>query len=591
MAACLLTAGVLAGACAAGINADVFAGFRAQTADALFPSRRIDPRIVVVGIDRRSILEQGQLWPWPRDVQAALVRDLTAAGVSLQVFDVVYGLGTGADRELVSAISSAGNVVLASNSELVRPPHSRLFEASAVTNPAPNVAAVAAAVGSANVLPDPGDGVVRSLPLVVESTAGDFIPALTLAAAARLAGQAGPPIVRPRGVQLGDSVIPTAPLGLLEVNYSAGLDAGTPRAPFVSAIDVLRGRIDHKALAGKVALVGITEPTLGDYHLTPDNKTGGVPGVFVQANALNTVLTRSYLSHQGQTEVILWVFGLALLVALATRARVLWIAPFIALAALVGYVVLAFRRFDSGLVMDLIYPPLAIVLSFIATLALRVGTEVRERRLMVRLLGQYVPASVARHLLGRPGGRMPAAGTITFLFTDVVGSTALWDAYPHEMSLAMRRHDILVDEAVETSGGAVVRPRGEGDSRFAVFVRPVDAVAAAGAIQRAFAKEPWSIPEPMRLRVALHTGEAELREGDYYGTAVNRCARLRSSADPGQVLLSALSAGWVRDTLPPGLALRDLGARTLKDFPTAEHVFALDVDGVVALARDASASE
>src|SRR5947208_10040306 len=113
-------------------------------------------------------------------------------------------------------------------------------------------------------------------------------------------------------------------------------------------------------------------------------------------------------------------------------------------------------------------------------------------------------------------------GTVTFLFTDVEGSTKLWERHPDQMRAALARHDALVELLTEQHGGVVVRPRGEGDSRFCVFARATDAVASAAAIQRALVEVAWPTPEPLKVRMALHTGEADLRQGDYYGSAVNR---------------------------------------------------------------------
>src|SRR5207248_4404564 len=120
-----------------------------------------------------------------------------------------------------------------------------------------------------------------------------------------------------------------------------------------------------------------------------------------------------------------------------------------------------------------------------------------------------------------------------------------------------------------------VRARGEGDSRFAVFARATGAVTAAAAIQVEMHAEPWPTPTPLRVRAALHTGEAELRQGDYYGTAVNRCARLRAAAHGGQTLLSDATQALVKDELPPRSSLRDLGIRRLRDLQRPARVFQL----------------
>ena len=166
-------------------------------------------------------------------------------------------------------------------------------------------------------------------------------------------------------------------------------------------------------------------------------------------------------------------------------------------------------------------------------------------------------------------------GTVTFLFTDVEGSTRLWETYPEAMRTALARHDQLIEQTVALNGGQLVRPRGEGDSRFCVFARATDAVMAAATVQQAFHAEPWPMPAPLKVRMALHTGEADLREGDYYGSAVNRCARLRAIAHGGQTLLSQATADLARDGLRGGLGLRDLGEQRLVDLIAAERVFQL----------------
>jgi predicted ATPase/class 3 adenylate cyclase len=171
-------------------------------------------------------------------------------------------------------------------------------------------------------------------------------------------------------------------------------------------------------------------------------------------------------------------------------------------------------------------------------------------------------------------------GTVTFLFTDVAGSTRLWEESPQAMARALVRHDAIIEQAVAAHAGVVVRPRGEGDSRFVVFARASDALAAAVAIQRALHGESWPLSEPLRVRLALHTGEADLREGDYYGAAVNRCARLRSVAHGGQVLLSSATARLASAALGQAVALRDLGRQRLRDLGQPEQVFQAVVPGL-----------
>lgn len=167
----------------------------------------------------------------------------------------------------------------------------------------------------------------------------------------------------------------------------------------------------------------------------------------------------------------------------------------------------------------------------------------------------------------------PPQGLVTFLFTDVVSSTRLWEESPGTMAVAMSDHDRLIDEVVRANRGHLVRPRGEGDSRFVVFSRASDAVAAAADIQRRVASHSWPTPRPITLRVAIHTGEADLRDGDYYGRAVNRAARLRSAAHGGQILVSGATHDVCQDSLPPDIGLQALGSVTLTDLERPESVY------------------
>ena len=166
-------------------------------------------------------------------------------------------------------------------------------------------------------------------------------------------------------------------------------------------------------------------------------------------------------------------------------------------------------------------------------------------------------------------------GTVTFLMTDIEGSTPLWEHHAAAMGAATAGHDALIEAAVAEAGGLVVRPRGEGDSRFAVFAQPAAAVRAAAAIQHGLAAGLGDYPFALRVRIGLHTGAADWRGGDYYGSAVNRCARVRGLAHGGQALLSQATAELTRDALPAGLRLVELGTFPLKGLSRPETVYQL----------------
>jgi predicted ATPase/class 3 adenylate cyclase len=166
------------------------------------------------------------------------------------------------------------------------------------------------------------------------------------------------------------------------------------------------------------------------------------------------------------------------------------------------------------------------------------------------------------------------AGTVTFLFTDIEGSTALWERDRLAMAAALERHLALLDAAIETHGG--VHFKTVGDAVQAVFPTAPDAVAAALAAQCALVQEAWPEGiEPVRVRMALHTTAATPQDGDYLAPGLNRLARLLAAGHGHQVLLSLATQELARDVLPSGAGLRDLGEHPLRDLYRPERVFQL----------------
>ena len=171
---------------------------------------------------------------------------------------------------------------------------------------------------------------------------------------------------------------------------------------------------------------------------------------------------------------------------------------------------------------------------------------------------------------------MLPTGTVTFLMTDIEGSTRAWERRPEALTVAVPRHYDLLAEAIGASGGVRPVEQGEGDSVVAAFSRATDAVGAALAAQRMLVAEAWTDGIALPVRMALHTGEAQLRdEGNYLGMAITRCARLRSCAHGGQVLLSDVTAALIADQMPDGVGLADLGRHRLRDLGRPERVWQL----------------
>ncbi|MGD0061867.1 MAG: LuxR C-terminal-related transcriptional regulator [Streptosporangiaceae bacterium] len=169
-------------------------------------------------------------------------------------------------------------------------------------------------------------------------------------------------------------------------------------------------------------------------------------------------------------------------------------------------------------------------------------------------------------------------GVVTLLFTDIEGGVRLWEADRDAMAAASARHDRIVREQIEASGGRLFKTVGE--AHRAMFADPVAALSSAVAIQRTVGDEPWASGLPIRVCVALHSGPCAERDGDYVGPVVNRTARLLDIGHGGQVLLTAAAYALLADQLPGGIGLRDLGEQRLKDLGRAERVFQVTGSGL-----------
>jgi class 3 adenylate cyclase/tetratricopeptide (TPR) repeat protein len=174
----------------------------------------------------------------------------------------------------------------------------------------------------------------------------------------------------------------------------------------------------------------------------------------------------------------------------------------------------------------------------------------------------------------------PPTGAVTFAFTDIEGSTTRWERDRAAMQQAVSRHDAILRAAIKQHGGHVFKTGG--DAFCCTFARPQDAIAAMISGQQRLVAEDFSAVDGLRVRAAIHTGAADEREGDYFGPAVNKVARLLAIGHGGQVLTTAETAGLVEGALPAEVSLRDLGAYHLKDFAEPQRVSQLLAPGLPA---------
>ncbi|HYZ91117.1 MAG TPA: adenylate/guanylate cyclase domain-containing protein [Actinomycetota bacterium] len=409
----------------AGLSAGAFQSLQPRLVDGLFPAVEPDPRIVVVMIDDTSIAAIGQ-WPWDRSVHAEMIRNLERGRAARIGYDVTFteASNPGSDAQLAAAVKDAKNVVLAAGVEYKGRPED-VPVASKYYPPVSDLPKGALAVGHVSVFPDQ-DGVVRTLAPVIRRPDGRLLPSLALSLALAQPDEADISLAR-QGVRTIDGVVPTGEAHLMDVNY-------TDNFKTYSAIDVLRDDVPKDAFQNATVLVGASALGLGDYRLTPLDKRTGQPGVLVHANALNTILTGAYLKPDSTQTTLVWVFLVALLIAIGISFPRLLFAPVAPIIVTVGFVLLAFQRFDAGAVTNFAYPVLAIGLSTVSSIGARYFTELRERRRVTRVFGRYLSKDVVDEVLAAPSDAVAsldgASPVISVLFADLRGFTSASENLP-----------------------------------------------------------------------------------------------------------------------------------------------------------------
>ncbi len=231
----------------------------------------------------------------------------------------------------------------------------------------------------------------------------------------------------------------------------------------------------------------------------------------------------------------------------------------------------------------LVFAPCSLGTRLVAHPETRSRTAARSAFAVVRAAADQRRLTTSRDVrkpFAEKAGRVPKlpSGTITFLFTDIEGSTRLLKQLGDRYADVLAAHNHSLREAFANHGGEVVDT--QGDAFFVAFPRARDAIEAAVAAQRMLAAQRWPDAIELRVRMGIHTGEPTVGADRYVGLGVHRAARISSIGHGGQVLLSDATRALVEDELPPGVGLRDLGEHRLKDLDRPERVFQLVVEGL-----------
>jgi adenylate cyclase len=599
----LAVTSVIAALTAGGLAQGVFDGFQRRASDSLFPSAKTDPQVVVVGIDSATIPKAGGQVPIPRAVDAQIGQTLADAGASVVVWDVVFSAPKPGDDLLAKALAAPPATVL-SEAITAKPGTGDVLDLAKL-DLAPTETLSSGphtTIGHVLVTPDPSDGVVRTVPLVV-SDHGNPVPSLALEAFRALYGDTDPITVRenPQGIQTAGHFIPTEGSHLLRLNFADGLSSDHA-VQVVSAADVLDGNFPRTRFLHKVVFIGATAPILGDSKLVPVDKSNTFPGVMIHANALNTMLTASYLKPVSNTEATLWVALLALLATVSVLFLPLWLALIANFIVGVGHLFIAFARFDQGHVMNFVYAILGQAVAFMAALGIKYLTETRQRRRVSSLFAQYVPEEVARQLEASGSLESHIEGErvdVGLFFCDLRGFTSLSSTLEPTQVRGMLNHFYdLLTEIIHSHHGTVLKF--VGDEVFAVFGAPLPCENNAQAtldcameIQRR-ASELDALLADLHIPavqfgigmnagdvVAAHIGGGRRRQYDIVGDTVNLGSRLCSQAGKGEIVLPEKMIERFTDKPP----MESMGPVQLKGLDEPVHLFKVVVDASVAVPR------
>ena len=539
----------------------LFSSQNAQLRDRLLLPYDVSNVVTVVEVNDDSLARFGRWDDWPRTLHAALIDRLSAAGARAIVLDFNFVSATTEDAVLIEAMRRAGNVVqpISGQGDAYHDLPGLIRYENGVW-PTPNLTTASAAWGHSNVLHD-ADGIVRRVPTVVAIADGRY-PSLALAAIQVFLGTEGgtAPAASDGLLALAGREIPVGGSGEMLVHY-----AGPPAQPgvrtfrTVSYQDVLDGVAPPELFQDKIVLVGITATAVPDRFLTSISQGRPMYGVEIQANIIETIWSGRFLR-----EPPLWV-RVAILLVLGALTGLLCTRPWLGLALTAGEGALYFYAASAlldlnGTLLDLLYPFVAVALSYAVVTAYRFSVEVRRRREVMRLFEARVTPEVARATFNAvQRGEVSLEGQlldVSVLFADIRGYTAYAEQYEPDAVVGMvETYLSIVVDVVFAWDGMVARH--ESNRVMAVFNAPLAqpdhpwrAVQAGLAIRERIDAYHASLPpdhphQGIDLGCGVHTGRAIVGyagspgQSSYtaLGDAIDIAARLTGLAEPGQLLV------------------------------------------------------
>jgi adenylate cyclase len=516
--------------------------------DQLFTKETPSPNIVVIGIDDKTLQTYGKWSEWSRSLHAQALDNLKKAGARVIGFDVLFLDNSSDDAIFSAAIKNAGNVVLAlTGNQLIQSSgdkevyHDILVPVSSLSN-------ANRAAGHVNIVPD-RDGKVRRLSLMIQDTSGKSYPSF---ATSILHTQFNITIpteyTRQDGtLNLLSRSIPVDTAYRMRINYSA-LIAGRP---YLSYGDVISGNFDPSIVKNKIVLIGMTATGELDTWAAP-TIASKVPGIYIQATAMDNILRSRFLTEASTLITILTMLFLLVIICLfLPRLKLKW-EGLLMFAFFAGYIAVCFAAFDRGYILNMLYPLMMLLLLFISSIITMITLEQSDKRFVTGLFGRYVSKQVASQILNlADSGTLNLGGErreVTILFADIRQYTKLSEQMSPEAIVNMLNTflGVIIDKVLE-NGGMV--NKFAGDNIMAVWNAPQEqteharlAVKAAWESQQAIVRmqeQDATLPK-VQFGIGINSGEALAgnvgssgrTEYTVIGDAVNLASRI-CSVTPG----------------------------------------------------------
>ena len=537
--------------------------------DQLFTSQPPSPNIVIAGIDDNTLETYGRWADWPRSLHAQAIDNLNQAGAKVIGFDVIFADSSSDDELLATAMAEADNVVLAAVGTQLATQAGPEITYDSFILPVGGLKQAASSIGHANVVPD-GDGTVRRLPLIVKSSSGQIYPSLTLAVLHRLFSMPLPQeyVLGNGAVNLLARDIPVDTSYRLRINFSADNE----QRPYVSYGDVISGNFDPLLVKNKIVLIGMTATGEPDTWAIPTSASN-IPGVFIHAGAMDTILTERFLIETGPIITLMIMLLLIGITAFALPRCGTWYWTDIAkgggitVGLFVAYLIVGFFAFDRGYILGLFYPLLLLPVLYVSNIVYMVVSEQSDKRFVKELFGRYISPQISKEIVSRAdAGNLRLGGEqreVSVFFADIRGFTRISEQLSPEAVMKMLNAylSVVADAVVQHDG---IVNKFVGDSIMAVWNAPQSqpdhallAVKAAWGAQQKLAelRQRENRPLPVQIGIGINTGvavagnvgSAGRTEYTVIGDSINTASRICSSTPGNEVWIGPETYNQTKD--------------------------------------------